>query len=167
CVDGLLLSLLLHLPPVSPLFPYTTLFRSLYRAEQDRYRRGAGRSGGYDRPPALSRPHKSYQCRRHSSIGDTHREGRRWTGGSPRSEEHTSELQSPYDIVCRLLLEKKKNQKAALHVKQRTIHLPIFVCNNPHACRFLRKLGRHGWRVPMANAQQNHQPVADLSAPTS
>src|SRR5437867_9337154 len=33
-----------------------------------------------------------------------------WSSGSPRSEEHTSELQSPYDLVCRLLLEKKKTQ---------------------------------------------------------
>src|SRR5438094_4047580 len=36
------------------------------------------------------------------------REGSMRTAASPRSEEHTSELQSPYDLVCRLLLEKKK-----------------------------------------------------------
>src|SRR5207248_9154946 len=39
------------------------------------------------------------------------RDGRFWP---PRSEEHTSELQSPYDLVCRLLLEKKKKIKSAL-----------------------------------------------------
>src|SRR6266404_2057177 len=60
--------------------------------------------------------------------------------------------------------ELRNDQRAALHVKQRTIHLPIFVFKNSQACRFLRKRGRHGWRVPTANAQQNHQPVADFSA---
>src|SRR5438094_7109077 len=35
---------------------------------------------------------------------------RAWCAPTPRSEEHTSELQSPYDLVCRLLLEKKKNE---------------------------------------------------------
>src|SRR5207248_7399219 len=39
------------------------------------------------------------------------------TGDTVRSEEHTSELQSPYDLVCRLLLEKKKKKK-----KNKTIH---------------------------------------------
>src|SRR6266516_7385405 len=39
----------------------------------------------------------------------------------PRSEEHTSELQSPYDIVCRLLLEKKKKIKYHVHKKKKKI----------------------------------------------
>src|SRR5256885_6876606 len=67
-------------PPRSTLFPYTTLFRS-----------------GMDfRPPAAGRP--SSACAAQS-----------WTGcGVCRSEEHTSELQSPCNLVCRLLLEKKK-----------------------------------------------------------
>src|SRR5206468_9551121 len=72
-------------PPGSTLFPYTTLFRS--RAG-DGARPGAGASAL--RPPAL--------------------EGCRPAGGrsADRSEEHTSELQSRSDLVCRLLLEKKK-----------------------------------------------------------
>src|SRR5437867_10088639 len=37
---------------------------------------------------------------------------------APRSEEHTSELQSPYDLVCRLLLEKKKKRKSQKHHRQ-------------------------------------------------
>src|SRR6266516_6722669 len=43
--------------------------------------------------------------------------------GSPRSEEHTSELQSPYDLVCRLLLEKKKNKHytSTIHKKKNNI----------------------------------------------
>src|SRR5947207_4751220 len=73
-------------PPRSTLFPYTTLFRSL-----DEGGRG---SGG-----------------RRRSDGDS-AEVRRGAGRRnlrpPRSEEHTSELQSHSDLVCRLLLEKKK-----------------------------------------------------------
>src|SRR5256885_3743510 len=75
-------------PPRSTLFPYTTLFRSLRGKE---YRRGGtGRS--------LRKPKR---------LRDRHRQ----TGidSCRRSEEHTSELQSPCNLVCRLLLEKKKN----------------------------------------------------------
>src|SRR2546428_9699495 len=71
-------------PPRSTLFPYTTLFRSLQGAE----RRGAGGARGVAHSPA------------HLAAA-VHRRGRR------RSEEHTSELQSRSDLVCRLLLEKK------------------------------------------------------------
>src|SRR5438552_14063544 len=67
-------------PPRSTLFPYTTLFRS-----------GAGDLGRPDRPRV--------------PVPD----GRRGGGRGARSEEHTSELQSPDHLVCRLLLEKKKN----------------------------------------------------------
>src|SRR5438094_3583851 len=68
-------------PPRSTLFPYTTLFRS---------RRFSATS------PTCGRPAPAWW-------------GRGWTRPPPtRSEEHTSELQSPYDLVCRLLLEKKK-----------------------------------------------------------
>src|SRR5947209_8924387 len=69
-------------PPRSPLFPYTTLFRSLVRA-----RRGSA----VDREP--NRLHDA-------TAGQTIVQ---------RSEEHTSELQSRQYLVCRLLLEKKKN----------------------------------------------------------
>src|SRR2546427_3497678 len=78
-------------PPRSTLFPYTTLFRSPRPARPARRRaasprrstRAAGRGGG--RAPSTS------------SRG--------------RSEEHTSELQSQSNLVCRLLLEKKKKEK--------------------------------------------------------
>src|SRR5256885_6396265 len=70
-------------PPRSTLFPYTTLFRSARRScAAARPGRPCRRSRGSERLPSL-RP-------------------------SPRSEEHTSELQSPCNLVCRLLLEKKK-----------------------------------------------------------
>src|SRR5258708_30435669 len=71
--------LMIRRPPRSTLFPYTTLFRS---------------SRVRPRRPALGGP----------DGGETrHRQARR-----ARSEEHTSELQSPDHLVCRLLLEKKK-----------------------------------------------------------
>src|SRR2546422_2601336 len=81
-------------PPRSTLFPYTTLFRSPCR----RATRCASRSGARGEAPSLSR----------SSAPTT--TGRR----SPRSEEHTSELQSRLHLVCRLLLEKKK--KTNIHI---------------------------------------------------
>src|SRR2546426_4915192 len=69
-------------PPRSTLFPYTTLFRSSPR-------RSAGKV-------------EKVRRRRGSSWGKISPES------SVRSEEHTSELQSPCNLVCRLLLEKKK-----------------------------------------------------------
>src|SRR5437867_10056392 len=69
-------------PPRSTLFPYTTLFRSNSRKSSSSRSRSRSSSSGASRSTAL---------------------------GQKRSEEHTSELQSPYDLVCRLLLEKKKN----------------------------------------------------------
>src|SRR5690349_24171999 len=78
-------------PPRSTLFPYTTLFRS-WPDHQDRGERG--RAGDEGRVPAPDR-----------SDGVPGQPG---AGG--RSEEHTSELQSRRDLVCRLLLEKKKKR---------------------------------------------------------
>src|SRR5256885_5514012 len=86
-------------PPRSTLFPYTTLFRS--RAGIPSWLRQAcsvdwGHGVGAGRFPEAWRPH--------------------WMGPhlvSTRSEEHTSELQSPCNLVCRLLLEKKKKKAQA------------------------------------------------------
>src|SRR2546430_6286615 len=79
-------------PPRSTLFPYTTLFRSQrqQREKQERMRH-----------TERSRPVQSLPF-----------EGRPMRGGRaiPRSEEHTSELQSQSNLVCRLLLEKKKKK---------------------------------------------------------
>src|SRR5437867_5361007 len=92
--------LLIRRPPTSTLFPYTTLFRSCSRT----WARRAAR-------PARSRrsTFRSHPVAPSTASGNT---GRRTAGrGRARSEEHTSELQSPYDLVCRLLLEKKKKKK--------------------------------------------------------
>src|SRR5690348_17452215 len=80
-------------PPRSTLFPYTTLFRS----ERLRERRG---------DPAVV----AVFARERDARGGDKPEGQEGRDplAEPRSEEHTSELQSPVHLVCRLLLEKKK-----------------------------------------------------------
>src|SRR5260370_29212686 len=82
-------------PPRSTLFPYTTLFRSR--------RRGSARSRAQDQgaPPGSQRG-PDLQRGQHQPRADQ---------GHVRSEEHTSELQSHLNLVCRLLLEKKKTIK--------------------------------------------------------
>src|SRR2546427_1143083 len=82
-------------PPRSTLFPYTTLFRSLLLR-----RSGQECQGGKRRFERSNRDASA--CATVSSV-QPHRDG--------RSEEHTSELQSQSNLVCRLLLEKKKKQK--------------------------------------------------------
>src|SRR2546421_5923025 len=89
-------------PPRSTLFPYTTLFRSLYRS-------------GILKPAALQdAPNASQQlndtiCHVQHSITALQVDAIvNADGVVERSEEHTSELQSRSDLVCRLLLEKKK-----------------------------------------------------------
>src|SRR5437870_7135194 len=71
-------------PPISPLFPYTTLFRSMAGVTGVLGGDASGRQSWF----------------------------RRRADASPRSEEHTSELQSRGHLVCRLLLEKKKVPRA-------------------------------------------------------
>src|SRR5256885_12510393 len=81
-------------PPRSTLFPYTTLFRSRRRNRRDRGVRVQAGARGF--PQGLV-----HHGRDTTSSGRNPR--------APRSEEHTSELQSPCNLVCRLLLEKKKH----------------------------------------------------------
>src|SRR5260370_17524218 len=76
-------------PPRSTLFPYTTLFRS---------------AGNHDARRQVSDP--DGRVRRVHALAA--RPGREHDGLGRRSEEHTSELQSHLNLVCRLLLEKKK-----------------------------------------------------------
>src|SRR2546430_7592907 len=89
-------------PPRSTLFPYTTLFRSAHgrRSADSQFRRGA--VGG----PGVPRVARDW--RNDASSDEAY--GRATRGA--RSEEHTSELQSQSNLVCRLLLEKKKNSAA-------------------------------------------------------
>src|SRR3712207_7370326 len=89
--------LMIRRPPRSTLFPYTTLFRSTafrpVRSAPGRGRRRPPRRAA--RPPTPA--------------------GGRASSAPSRSEEHTSELQSRQYLVCRLLLEKKKKNKALRH----------------------------------------------------
>src|SRR5437867_7118692 len=93
-------------PPRSTLFPYTTLFRS-----QPCYAVGP------------------------SDFATIYNVQKLWDAGVDRSEEHTSELQSPYDLVCRLLLEKKNiqrhsiEQKAIRPQRSNTLHYRDDVCS--------------------------------------
>src|SRR2546426_1598922 len=87
-------------PPRSTLFPYTTLFRS---------------SPGCVAVD-LSSPAQVYCGTARAGLFRSRDSGRNWEPvgrgiDHPRSEEHTSELQSPCNLVCRLLLEKKKKKK--------------------------------------------------------
>src|SRR3989454_8102029 len=101
----LIFFLMIRRPPRSTLFPYTTLFRShLLRREapgrrprEEPDRVAEGRVGPAVRRPRLEAPADFERDR----VGD-------------RSEEHTSELQSPCNLVCRLLLEKKNNKMNCL-----------------------------------------------------
>src|SRR5437867_5489993 len=87
-------------PPRSTLFPYTTLFRSVVEAE------AAGEE------PVAEGDVKEVPAARPGDLLHI------------RSEEHTSELQSPYDLVCRLLLEKKK-EDAGTPGRHEHRHAPV------------------------------------------
>src|SRR5256885_4857975 len=92
-------------PPRSTLFPYTTLFRS----EFQHLIRALERSGELNRALEFLPSDDELTERRKSGIGLTRPELAILLAYSKiRSEEHTSELQSPCNLVCRLLLEKKK-----------------------------------------------------------
>src|SRR5256885_10504716 len=87
-------------PPRSTLFPYTTLFRSVFAARIAPHR--------IARPPS---PHATGTLRMYDAVLAT-----------TRSEEHTSELQSPCNLVCRLLLEKKKRKLFKAIAVSRPVH---------------------------------------------
>src|SRR2546426_9180738 len=94
--------LMIRRPPRSTLFPYTTLFRSCFMPEMAIGRKSTTSSG---------------------SVRVADSSGRRmmmpqWPEVR-RSEEHTSELQSPCNLVCRLLLEKKKNKLSMSYTYER------------------------------------------------
>src|SRR2546430_7468484 len=88
-------------PPRSTLFPYTTLFRSRRSLLRYPQRVRAELQARRDRPTGAFATRSGAPLR---ADGREHLPGR----DDPRSEEHTSELQSQSNLVCRLLLEKKK-----------------------------------------------------------
>src|SRR3712207_8452533 len=94
-------------PPRSTLFPYTTLFRS--RRGRRRRRRCPTRSPRSE----VGDPDGIRTSRREAAFDQV---GRASSAGGGRSEEHTSELQSRQYLVCRLLLEKKKQDRTTVFV---------------------------------------------------
>src|SRR2546422_6136802 len=100
--------LMIRRPPRSTLFPYTTLFRS---SSNPRWRGGTMTTTATSTSCSPARTRASH----------------------PRSEEHTSELQSRLHLVCRLLLEKKKKHQSPL---QTGCH--IVVAHTHHVARTLR-----------------------------
>src|SRR5256885_7372888 len=98
-------------PPRSTLFPYTTLFRS--RTE----RRNRGPHSAPARQRTGSQSSRLRRAPRRQSAGRllVQRSGHQREDLEGRSEEHTSELQSPCNLVCRLLLEKKKEKSEQLN----------------------------------------------------
>src|SRR2546426_3128189 len=98
-------------PPRSTLFPYTTLFRSRRHERVLAVRwRGTVKVSGLDQGlPGTARAEWRGGARGAGmKVPDADR-------ADPRSEEHTSELQSPCNLVCRLLLEKKKQNTRRHH----------------------------------------------------
>src|SRR5690349_24180810 len=102
---------MLRRPPRSTLFPYTTLFRS-YGRRQDVVGRGDG-----------ARTSRTRRARRRL-VAERER---------LRSEEHTSELQSRRDLVCRLLLEKKKQKTWQLSYLGDDRTRPRRLSTHPHS----------------------------------
>src|SRR4051794_41470453 len=96
--------LMIRPPPSSTLFPYTPLFRSVADADLR----------AIYRPLTLTAGDASSPC-----------------VASGRSEEHTSELQSPVHLVCRLLLEKKKKQQKYIDISQNHSHTHTQMSVNP------------------------------------
>src|SRR5438876_8543565 len=94
-------------PPRSTLFPYTTLFRSLSERGDSRAREVL------DRLRAVGQQEKEVD------------------GAAARSEEHTSELQSPVHLVCRLLLEKKKNRPLHTTLRRNTADTQTSTTSSP------------------------------------
>src|SRR2546430_7146238 len=92
-------------PPRSTLFPYTTLFRSLDQGQPQSQSRLPVRPG--QQRPEKHIPTNDFCCGANPGIQSE---------GCQRSEEHTSELQSQSNLVCRLLLEKKKKHTKPQHL---------------------------------------------------
>src|SRR5438876_8130139 len=91
-------------PPSSPLFPYTTLFRSAFAATIPR-----------EAVDAANIRRRAITAQVEQLLGDD-------GAICLRSEEHTSELQSPVHLVCRLLLEKKKKERTRPVLPEQQLH---------------------------------------------
>src|SRR5256886_13173705 len=126
--------LMIRRPPRSTLFPYTTLFRSSWRASF-RSARPGGRctSSTSPRQGCILMTCESFLMFCSAS----------WTSATPclssRSEEHTSELQSQSNLVCRLLLEKKKNITSSLMLRVLIEYLSLTSLSHSRQFYFIDK----------------------------
>src|SRR2546426_1943210 len=102
CICSSFFFLMIRRPPRSTLFPYTTLFRSRVQ--------GPGAGPGRPWREAVGPPADAHGSATSASRAAEVAEP---CATRARSEEHTSELQSPCNLVCRLLLEKKKKQRSS------------------------------------------------------
>src|SRR5258708_23306763 len=94
-------------PPRSTLFPYTTLFRSTIGNGAAEIRNWVAAHGAADR--------RGFELIGYCNCPEV------YVGCAVRSEEHTSELQSPDHLVCRLLLEKKKYYRSEMTYSRHTL----------------------------------------------
>src|SRR5690348_17805061 len=102
---------MIRLPPRSTLFPYTTLFRSVEKADPDQQVVDHADAAVEHQRPHIAGHHVGQEIRDQDQHGED-------LAARQRSEEHTSELQSPVHLVCRLPLE----TKIAWDICRRTYH---------------------------------------------
>src|SRR5256885_9304139 len=100
--------LVIRRPPRSPLFPYPTLFRSAISVPAPAMK---AMSSAFSASPTLISASDAT-----NGAGVAGADQRRARAECARSEEHTSELQSPCNLVCRLLLEKQKDERPSLQL---------------------------------------------------
>src|SRR2546430_12069086 len=136
-------------PPRSTLFPYTTLFRSRVR-EAQKLVIGGGRKDLVEFAVSLQGRIDDLHRAVDEVAGGLARVDRRDGGRRSRSEEHTSELQSQSNLVCRLLLEKNKITRA------------------PNRSRRQRRSGRpHAWASPASPLRRDrHGPSSRTTGAT-
>src|SRR2546430_8460747 len=121
--------LMIRRPPRPTLFPYTTLFRSLSTPVT----LGNGQPEPLELPSLLEIGRRAAQLAEREAIERVLAQTR-WNRRQARSDEHTSELQSQSNLVCRLLLEKKKKNSYIRTVSQNLRHSfhsrsqPTFLC---------------------------------------
>src|SRR5256885_9143341 len=153
-------------PPRSTLFPYTTLFRSGKRSDDSADHVDLLHVSARQMPDRVVTPIQQGPCRPFRGVFP------RWTGlsavaGPRRSEEHTSELQSPCNLVCRLLLEKKNQfpswrprvlQSTAFRLPARTPRTSMSVPTSAARSRSLRDMRASDVRVSAIErlASSNH-----------
>src|SRR3989440_4576884 len=150
-------------PPRSTLFPYTTLFRSVRHADGVARPNFTGSETRGGRRCPIAKPPRSWR----RSGGRSRRCAKKCAQckRTPRSEEHTSELQSRSDLVCRLLLEKKKksaNRRADRRSASRQTER-LRVPASRTGCRRNRQWKKNEGPLTRLSESTCHQPHAHIA----